>query len=69
MEAFWKGILDYFINFISRYSYFINWDYYSRLFSKYFSVSGFIIGFVFVLIVYFSSAEEQKRPVFLRFYR
>lgn len=56
MESFFKDILDYFLNFISQYSFFVNWDYYDGLFSKYFSVGGFIIGFIFVLLVYFSSA-------------
>lgn len=66
MEAFFKTIADYFLNFISQYSYFINWDYYGGLFSKYFSVGGFIIGFIFVLLVYFSSAEEQKKAGFFK---
>lgn len=66
MEAFLKGILDYFLNFISQYSVFINWDYYSNLFSKYSSVGGFIVGFIFVLLVYFSSAEEQKKAGFFK---
>lgn len=66
MEAFFKDILDYFLNFISRYAFFINRDYYGDLFSKYFSVGGFIIGFIFVLLVYFSSAEEQKKAGFFK---
>lgn len=66
MEAFFKGILDYFLNFISQYSFFINWDYYGSLFLKYFSVGGFIIGFIFVLLVYFSSTEEQKKAGFFK---
>lgn len=66
MEAFFKEIADYFLNFISQYSYFLNGDYYGGLFSKYFSVGGFIIGFIFVLLVYFSSAEEQKKAGFFK---
>lgn len=66
MESFFKDILDYFLNFISQYSFFVNWDYYGGLFSKYFSVGGFIIGFIFVLLVYFSSAEEQKKAGFFK---
>lgn len=66
MEAFFKDIADYFLNFISQYSYFLNGDYYGSLFSKYFSVGGFIIGFIFVLLVYFSSAEEQKKAGFFK---
>lgn len=66
METFFNGIKDYFLNFISQYSFFVNGDYYGSLFSKYFSVSGFIIGFIFVLLVYFSSAEEQKKAGFFK---
>ena len=66
MEAFFKDIINYFLNFISQYSFFVNWDYYGGLFSKYFSVGGFIISFIFVLLVYFSSAEEQKKLAFSR---
>jgi len=36
------------------------------LFSKYFSFVGFIIGFIFVLLVYFSSAEEQEKAGFFK---
>lgn len=66
MNAFFKEISDYFLNFISQYSFFINEDYYDGLFSKYFSVSGFIIGFIFILLVYFSSVEEQKKAGFFK---
>lgn len=66
MEVFFNEIKDYFLNFISQYSFFVNGDYYGSLFSKYFSVSGFIIGFIFVLLVYFSSAEEQKKAGFFK---
>lgn len=66
MEALFKVILDYFLNFISQYSFFIRWDYYSGLFSKYFSFGGFFIGLIFVVLVYFSSAEEQKKAGFFK---
>lgn len=66
MEAFFNEIVSYFLNFISQYSFFISGDYYGELFSKYFSISGFIIGFIFVLLVYFSSAEEQKKAGFFK---
>ena len=56
-----KMILEYLKIYVSQYSFFLNGDYYLGLFSKYFSVEGFIIGFIFVLLVYFSSAEEQKK--------
>lgn len=66
MDVFFKNILDYLLNYVSRYSYFINGDYYGSLFTKYFSFSGFIIGFIFVLIVYFSSAEKQNKAGFFK---
>lgn len=66
MGVFFKDVLDYLLNFISQYSYFIKLDYYGSLFSKYFSVGGFIIGFIFVLLVYFSSDEEQKKAGFFK---
>lgn len=66
MEAFFKIILDYFLNFISRYSFFIDLDYYKGLFLKYFSVGGFVIGFIFVVLIFFSYPEEQKKTGFLK---
>lgn len=66
MDILFNNILEYLMNFISRYSYFISSYYYSNLFSKYFSVSGFIIGFIFVLLIYFSSAEEQSKAGFFK---
>ena len=66
MDILFNNILEYLMNFISRYSYFISSYYYSNLFSKYFSVSGFIVGFIFVLLIYFSSAEEQKKAGFFK---
>ena len=57
MESLFNTIKDYFMNCVSQYSFFIEWDYYKGLFSKYFSFLGFIIGFVFVLLIYFSSDE------------
>lgn len=59
-------VKDYILSFVSRYSYFISGSYYSSLFSKYFSVAGFIVGFCFVLLVYFSSAETQKKAGFFK---
>ncbi len=66
MEAFFEEIADYFLNFISRYSYFLSWDYYGDLFLKYFSFGGFVIGCIFVLLVFFSSAGEQKKTGFFK---
>lgn len=66
MENFFISIADYFLNFISRYSFFINGSYYEGLFSKYFSVGGFIIGFIFVLLIFFSSAEKQEKAGFFK---
>lgn len=66
MEAFFKDILVYFLNFISRYSFFLNWDYYDNLFSKYFSVGGFVAGFIFVILVYGLGDAEQKKAGFFK---
>lgn len=61
MIAFFNNIIEHFLEYISQYSFFINWDYYGSLFSKYFSVVGFILGAIFVLLVYFSSPDEDER--------
>lgn len=61
MIAFFNTIIEHFLEYISQYSFFINWDYYEGLFSKYFSVVGFILGAAFVLLVYFSSPDEDER--------
>lgn len=66
MEGFLKEISNYFLSLISQHSYFIDWNYYSGLFSKYFSVAGFIIGLIFVLIIFGSSAEGQEKAGFLK---
>ena len=59
-ELFYK-VLDYLQNFVSRYSYFITWDSYKTLFSKYFSVGGFIVGLIFVLFIWFAGTDEDHR--------
>lgn len=61
MAEFFYKVLDYLKNFISQYSFFVNWDYYKNLFAKYFSVAGFIIGLIFVLLIWFSSPDEDHR--------
>lgn len=66
MTDVFRAIWGYFLNYISQYSFFISWDYYANLFKKYFSVAGFIIGFIFVLIIIGSSAEGQKKTAFLK---
>lgn len=66
MAAWGESVLEYLKIYVSQYSFFLNGDYYLGLFSKYFSVEGFIIGFIFVLLVYFSSAEEQKKAGFFK---
>ena len=61
MSALFDTIIVPFLEYISQYSFFISWDYYGSLFSKYFSVVGFILGAIFVLLVYFSSPDEDER--------
>ena len=52
MEVLLNKITDTFLDYVSQYSFFIEGDYYKNLFSTYFSVAGFIIGFVFVVLVF-----------------
>lgn len=66
MELFLENLFNKFLAFISQYSFFIDGDYYSGLFEKYFSAVGFIVGFIFVLLVFFSSAEEQNKAGFFK---
>lgn len=66
MAAWGESVLEYLKTYVSQYSYFLDGDYYLDMFSKYFSVEGFIIGLIFVLLVYFSSAEEQKKAGFFK---
>lgn len=66
MDVFLRSIINYIQNYFLQYSYFISSNYYSNLFLKYFSVEGFIIGFVFVLLLYFASAEEQNKAGFFK---
>lgn len=66
MEFFLKQIKVYAVNFLSQHEYFIWGDYYSGLFKKYFSVAGFIVGFILVLLIYFSSAEGQRKAGFFK---
>lgn len=66
MVGFFESIINYLQNYVMQYSYFISGDYYSGLFSKYFSSKGFIVGFIFVLLVYFSSTEEQSKTGFFK---
>ena len=61
MEIFFERIVEYFTNFIAEHSFFISGNYYGGLFSKYFSFIGFIVGFVFVILVYFSNTDEDKK--------
>ena len=56
-----ERIVEYFTNFITEHSFFITGDYYGGLFSKYFSVIGFIVGFVFVILVYNSNTDEDNK--------
>lgn len=66
MEAFFLEIKDYFLDYVSQFSFFLDGNYYENLFDQYFSVGGFIIGFIFVLLIYFSSAEDQDKAGFFK---
>lgn len=66
MDAWIESVFEYLKTYASQYSFFLNGDYYMGLFSKYFSVTGFVIGFIFVLLVFFSSAEQQKKAGFFK---
>lgn len=46
---------------LAPYSFFISGDYYSQLFERYFSVGGFIIGFVYLLILFFAINDEKDK--------
>lgn len=61
MENLFERIVEYFTNFITEHSFFISGNYYGGLFSKYFSFIGFIVGFFFVILVYFSNTDEDKK--------
>ena len=61
MNTVIEHIVRYFTDFVSEHSYLISGYYYSGLFSKYFSFIGFIVGLVFVVLVYFSSIEYERR--------
>ena len=61
MGALIQRIIDYFTNFITDHYFLISWDYYGGLFLKYFSFIGFIVGFVFVILVYFSNTDKDKK--------
>ena len=66
MEAFFKTVLEYILDYLSRYSFFITWEYYEGLLEHYFSGPGFMLGLGFVLLIYFSSAEEQHKAGFFK---
>lgn len=61
MNTIFERIIEYFTSFVSEHSFFISWDYYGGLFSKYFSFIGFIVGFVFVILVYFSNTDTERK--------
>ncbi len=58
----WAQLLDY----LSLYEKLITGSYYGDLFGRYFSFSGFIVGLIFVLLVYFSSTDANKKTGFFK---
>lgn len=59
-----NSIQNYLWDYAYQFSYFGSGDYYSGLLKKYFSVEGFIIGFIFVLLIYFTSSKSKKEEGF-----
>lgn len=63
MQAFFTKLLRMFLDTIHK---FVEGGYYEDLFSKYFSVAGFLVGLAFVVLVYFSSADDERNVGFFK---
>lgn len=54
-------------NYLLGHTYFITGEYYERLFTTYFSVTGFLVGLAFLAIVFFATGKEgDKRTGFFK---
>ena len=54
-------------NYLLGHAYFITGEYYERLFTTYFSVTGFLVGLAFLAIVFFATGKEgDKRTGFFK---
>ena len=63
---FFQTALNNILNYISRYSFFANGNYYSSLWNKYFTVAGFFLGGTAVVFIYLAGAGENKKSGFFR---
>lgn len=66
MESIITDLLNKFLEFFTRYTYFLRISNIGSNIEKYSTVSGFIAGFVFVLAVFFSSVDENKKTGFFK---
>lgn len=73
MEAVWELLRGYWeigyqwaLNYLSRYQYLTQEEYYENLFTQYFSVGGFVLGLIFVGIIFWAAHEDQKVSDFIK---
>lgn len=63
LQNLWAVVLELVSNFVSGFGYLFREEYYSNLFEQYFSVWGFIIGLILVLIIYNANPDSSDHPV------
>lgn len=66
MMLFWEWIITYLQNYISQYSHFTSAEYYWYIGMKYSSTEGFVAGFLFAVLIYLSTSEQQRKTGFLK---
>lgn len=73
MEAVWEFLRGYWeigcqwaLDYLSRYQYLTQGEYYENLFTQYFSVGGFVLGLIFVGIIFLAAHEDQKGSDFIK---
>jgi len=66
MSVYTESFMEFVREFLSAYSYFLSGQYYVNMFSKYFSISGFFIGLIMVLLIYFSADELKRKKEFFK---
>lgn len=73
MEAVWEFLRGYWeigyqwaLDYLSRYQYLTQGEYYENLFTQYFSVGGFVLGLIFVGIIFVAAHEDQKVSDFIK---
>lgn len=62
----WEFLFQWGQNYLSRYQYLAKGEYYEDLFTRYFSVEGFLVGLVFVGFLFWASHEDQKVSDFIK---